>query len=210
METLEQHWEEEDLVMISGIQHFSYCPRQWALIHREQVFEENVFTLQGRFAHENADEEKVRMEGTKQIVSGLAVWSTRLGLTGKCDVVEIQNRDIFPIEYKHGKRKSQVHDELQLCAQAICLEEMFQTNIETGAIYHISSKARREVPFTASLRLQVEQVVQQIREWSQREELPPAVNDKRCTHCSLQDACLPHLTDGKRTKNWKRTIGEAE
>jgi CRISPR-associated exonuclease Cas4 len=202
------HWEEDELVMISGIQHFSYCPRQWALIHREQVFEENVFTLQGRMAHENADQERVRQEGDVKIVTGLAVWSDRLGLTGKCDVVEMHQDRPYPIEYKHGRRKSQIHDELQVCAQAMCLEEMFDLEIPAGAIYHVSSKRRREVPFTPELRQKVQEITLQIREWMQREDLPPAVNDKRCDNCSLQSVCMPHLTDGKRVKNWKSHVQE--
>lgn len=194
--------------MVSALQHFSYCPRQWALIHREQIFEENYYTMRGKLVHERVDQEAVRQDGEAQILTGLAIWSTRLGLTGKCDVVELRNGIPYPVEYKHGRKKAQVHDEIQVCAEAICLEEMFGVDVPMGAIYHHSSRRRREVPVTPELRQTVEEAVRQIRIWSQMEELPQAVNDSRCDQCSLRDSCLPHLTDGSKRRTWEGFVNE--
>ncbi len=187
-------WQEEDLVMISAIEHYSYCQRQCALIHVEQVFEENIYTLRGTRAHERADVPNWEMDGATRIERALPLWSDRLGLTGRADTVEFRaDGTIFPVEYKHGPRREQVHDDLQLCAQAMCLEEIFGKPITCGAIYHHSSHRRRDVSFTEDLRAQVEQVIKAIREMRFSGRMPPPVNDKRCTNCSLVDACVPDV-----------------
>lgn len=201
-------WLDDQLIMVSAIQHFSYCPRQWALIHREQVFEENSFTLKGRLIHERADQEDVRTEGDVQILTALPIWSNRLGLTGKCDVVEVRNGIPCPVEYKHGRKKAQLHDELQVCAEAMCLEEMFDVEIPIGIIYHHSSRRRREVELTSELRQAVADILRQIRSWSDREELPAAVNDARCEHCSLHSVCVPQWTNGGVKPSWMTYVNE--
>src|SRR5438045_1925823 len=112
-------WLDDDWVMISGIEHYSYCPRQCALIHVEQVVDENLFTLRGTRAHERADEATWEMDGTTRIERALPIWSERLGITGRTDVVEFRaDGSLYPVEYKHGPRKVRKHDDLQLCAQA--------------------------------------------------------------------------------------------
>jgi len=189
--------DENDLIMISTLEHYSYCPRQCALIHLEQIFEENLYTLRGQAVHEQVDEPEVTMEKGIRVERALPLWSHRLGLVGKADVVEFHGVTPYPVEYKHGPRREKEHDDLQLCAQALCLEEMTGQNIPKGAIFHHSSRRRREVEFTASLREKVERSVAEIRTLLAGRTLPPAVNDARCRHCSLQDSCLPSVVDEK-------------
>src|SRR5438874_2745283 len=158
-------WPDEELVMISAVEHYSYCPRQCGLIHVEGVFDENIFTLKGRMAHDRAhDEEQTAWEGGVRIERGLPLWSDRLGLTGKGDVIEFHpDGRVYPVEYKHGPKRKHVHDELQLCAQAFCLEEMFGVAVPAGAVYSHQSRRRREVEFDTELREETERVVAAIR-----------------------------------------------
>ena len=186
--------EADDPIMLSALQHWSYCPRQCALIHVEQAFDENVFTMRGNAAHERVDDpgfgtfEGVRSE------RALPVWSERLGLIGKCDVVEFHpDGRIYPVEYKHGKKREKIHDDLQLGAQAMCLEEMTGKTITHGAIYHHGSRRRREVAITQELRDKVEETVNAIRAMMDSGKLPPPANDARCKECSLKKICQPEV-----------------
>ncbi|MDR4488276.1 MAG: CRISPR-associated protein Cas4 [Nitrospirales bacterium] len=183
----------DDPIMISALEHWSYCPRQCALIHVEQTFDENLYTLRGRAIHERVDqatesgfEEGVRVE------RGLPLWNQRLGLIGKADVVEFHGNTPYPVEYKHGsKAKTWGHEDLQLCAQALCLEEMTGQEVPRGAIYHFKSRRRREVMFDQPLRDAVAEATQAIREMLENKRVPPPVNDNRCEHCSLHESCMP-------------------
>ena len=184
--------EAEDPIMLSALQHWSYCPRQCALIHLEQAFDENVHTMRGNAAHARVDEPGFESFEDVRSERALPVWSDRLGLVGKCDVVEFHSDGhLYPVEYKHGRKKLQVHDDLQLAAQAMCLEEMFGKTISKGAIYHHTSRRRREVAITPELRQQVEETVAAIRAMLASGKLPPPVNDARCKECSLIDICQP-------------------
>lgn len=184
--------EAPDPIMLSALQHWSYCPRQCALIHLEQAFDENVHTMRGNAAHERVDDPGFEtFEGVRS-ERALPVWSDRLGLVGKCDVVEFHpDGHIYPVEYKHGRKKPQAHDDLQLAAQALCLEEMFGKSISNGAIYHHTSRRRREVTLTTALKQQVEDTVAAIRAMLNSGKLPPPANDQRCKECSLNDICQP-------------------
>lgn len=186
-------WSEEDIVLISALEHYSYCPRQCALIHVEKVFDENVFTLRGRRAHERADAPKTTWENGVRIERALPLWSDTLGLNGRADVVEFHpDGSVVPVEYKHGPRRERRHDDLQLCAQALCLEEMLDRNVENGAIYSLQTRRRRPVVFDAALRKETVDAVAAVRALGKSSSpLPPAVNDKRCPQCSLLDACVP-------------------
>jgi len=190
-------WDESELVMISSLEHYSYCPRQCALIHLEQTFEENLYTLRGRAVHEQVDEPEAAVEKGVRVERALPLWSNRLGLVGKADVVEFHGDTPYPVEYKHGPRREKEHDDLQLCAQALCLKEMTGQSVPKGAIFHHSSRRRREVEFTPPLREKVEQSVVEIRSMLASRILPPAVNDARCKNCSLQDSCLPSVVAEK-------------
>lgn len=185
------YWAEEDLIPISAVQHYSYCPRQAALIHLEQVWDENLYTLRGRFVHEEVDQPGEELAGTVRVERSLPLWSRRWGLVGKADVVEFHGITPYPVDYKHGPRRPRTHDDLQVCAQAVCLEEMTSQSVPRGAIYHASSRRRREVEFDASLRGPLREVVAALRRALNQEALPPAPNDKRCRQCSLNSSCLP-------------------
>jgi CRISPR-associated exonuclease Cas4 len=183
-----------DSIPISALNHYAYCPRRCALIHMEQTFKENMYTMRGRDIHERVDqaaesgfEEGIRVE------RGLPLWSQRLGLIGKADVVEFHGDKPYPVEYKSGGRRQWDNDDLQLCAQALCLEEMTGQSIPSGAIYHFKSRRRRKVVFDQPLRDGVAKAVQDIRDMLGTKKLPPPVNDKRCEHCSLQESCMPSV-----------------
>jgi CRISPR-associated exonuclease Cas4 len=192
-EALPVQWNDAELVMISALEHWSYCPRQCALIHLEQTFDENIYTLQGHMLHERADEEASELRGDVRIERAVPLWSRRLGLVGRADVVEFHAQMTFPIEYKSGPRRKWGHDDLQLCAQALCLEEMTGKTVPRGAIYHHGARRRREVAFDEPLRQRVVEAVADIRQMLTTRALPPAVNDARCQHCSLKDSCLPSV-----------------
>ena len=191
-------WAEDDLVMISALEHYSYCPRQCALIHVEQTFDENLYTLRGRAVHERVDEPVAEFREGVRVERALPLWSKRLGLIGKADVVEFHGVTPFPVEYKHGSKREREHDDLQLCAQAICLEEMTGKAVPLGAIYYHSSRRRREVEFTDALRSEVELATAEIRKMLSEKTLPPPVNDNRCRHCSLKESCMPAVVGEQR------------
>lgn len=193
-------WKDEELIMVSALQHYSYCPRQCALIHIEQTFTENIYTLRGNRVHERVDEADSSIEDGIRIERALPIWSNNLGLIGKADLVEFHGQVPYPIEYKHGSRQNREADNLQLCAEAICLEEMLGVKVPKGAIYHFSSRKRREVKFTNILKVKVEETVEKIRQLFINSVLPPAFNDQRCPNCSLIDSCLPALCSFPTTK----------
>lgn len=168
-----------------------------ALIHLEQEFDNNVHTMRGNAAHEGVRSER-----------SLPVWSDRLGLVGKCDVVEFwPDGRIYPVEYKHGSKRAKPHDDLQLAAQAMCLEEMTGKIVAHGAIYHHSSRRRREITVTQALRHQVEATVAAIRQILNSGQLPPPVNDARCRECSLKEICQPQaLAAVDRAKTLRRGL----
>jgi len=184
----------DDSVLVSAISHYSYCPRRCALIHVENVFEENVYTLRGSIAHERVDQSIDTTEAGVTVERALPIWSERYDLQGKADAVEFHpDGTIYPVEYKIGGRKPSEHDDLQLCAQAICLEEMLDRPVLHGAVYSGSSRHRREVAFDDGLRAQTLEVVEAIREMQRGELLPEPVNDSRCPNCSLVHVCMPSV-----------------
>jgi CRISPR-associated exonuclease Cas4 len=191
----EHELSDEDIepVMISALEHYSYCPRQCALIHIEQTFDENIYTLKGHIAHERVDQAIVRNEDDVRIERGLPLWSRRLGLTGKADVIEFHDNVPYPVEYKLGKQRKWQYEAIQVCAQALCLEEMTGTHVPRGAIYYCSSRVRREVEFDTQLRETVAQIAEAVRAMLKSMAMPPAVNDERCEKCSLIESCLPDI-----------------
>lgn len=181
-----------DPVFLSAIEHYSYCPRQWALIHIEQQFAENVHTMRGQAAHEIVDEHSIKTEKGVRVERSLPLYSLTHNLVGRADVVEFHpDGTIYPVEYKHGGKRAKAHDELQLAAQALCLEEMLGRPVPRGAIYHISSNQRREVEIDAPLRAQLLKALEEIRARESSGTLPPPVNDSRCRECSLNEICQP-------------------
>jgi len=186
-------WRDDALVMISALEHWSYCPRQCALIHLEQTYDENIFTLRGNRAHERAHSESAGTEDGVRVTRGLPLWSDRLGLIGKADIVEWHGDGPFPVEYKVGRKRAWGHEVVQLCAQAICLEEMLGVPVPAGAIYYAGSKRRRLVEFSTEDYAVVERSTSEIRAMLDGDRLPQAVNDARCPNCSLVDACTPGI-----------------
>ena len=182
---------EGEPIMISALEHYAYCPRQCALIHIEQTFDENIYTLKGHMVHERVDQATLHFEEDVCVERALPLWSRRLGLTGRADVVEFHDNVPYPIEYKLGKQRQWQYEAIQVCAQALCLEEMMGCEVPRGAVYYCSSRVRREIVFDRQLRETVTRIAQAVRTMLNSLEMPPAVNDQRCERCSLIESCLP-------------------
>ena len=180
-------------VMISALEHFSFCPRQCGLIHIEQTFDENVYTIRGRLAHEAVDAGETTEGPDARVLRGIPLWSERLGLRGRADVVELRRDGPYPIEYKVGPPRGP-HASIQLCAQALCLEEMLGRAVTRGALFHHTTRRRVEVAFSSALRARTLEVIEGVRGMIAASTIPPAVNDARCRHCSLIDSCMPSAT----------------
>lgn len=189
---------EQDPVMLSALEHYVYCPRQCALIHIEQTFDENIYTMRGRAVHENVDVESSRFAGGMKVERALPLWCARLGLVGKADAVEFKGGVPYPVEYKSGKKGRRLPEAIQLCGQALCLEEMLGVAVPNGALYFHGSRERVEVVFTDALKKKVEDAALAVREMLQSGRMPPPVNDARCEECSLNDSCAPGVVANKR------------
>ncbi|MDK2125298.1 CRISPR-associated protein Cas4 [Parachitinimonas caeni] len=189
-----------DPIPISALQHWRYCPRQCALIHIEQTFDDNVYTARGNALHARVDTPGEDRHAGNRVIRAMPIWSEQLGLIGRADAVEIlPDGSPYPIEYKQGRRKAKRYDELQLAAQALCLEEMIGKAVPEGALFYASSGKRRVVTIDTSLRQQVQQATEAVRSMLQAGKLPPPVNDDRCRDCSLYDRCQPQaLADTSR------------
>lgn len=196
-----------DAIMLSELQHFAYCRRQWALIHIEQQWQDNARTVDGHLMHERAhDEKQVEKRGDTLIMRGLRVRSERLNAVGICDVVEFHQDEAgvplkgypgrwlpYPVEYKRGKPKPHDADELQLCAQAMCLEEMLLCEIPEGSLYYGETRRRQRVTLDAELRGRVEAMLTEMQQYIRRGYTPRARPNKGCSACSMKELCLPEL-----------------
>ena len=189
--------ESRDPIPISALQHWCYCPRQCGLIHLEQAFEENVHTLRGRAVHSAVDTPGLETRAGVRTERALPLFHDRLGLVGKADAVEFESNGIpYPVEYKHGSRHKRADiaacDDVQLAAQAICLEAMTGKPVAEGALFYAKSKRRRVVPVTPELRVQVEAIASAVRAMLDSGVLPPPTADRsRCRECSLKGICQP-------------------
>jgi CRISPR-associated exonuclease Cas4 len=193
---------ESEPLPLSALQHWCYCPRQWALIHLEQVFEDNLFTQRGHALHERVDDPGVEIRDGLRVERALPLFCDRLGLIGKADVVEFLPDGIpYPVEYKQGSRDKRsdiaICDDLQLAAQAVCLEEMFSRNVTEGALYYASSRRRRLVSIDIGLRQRLETTVIQVREAQKQAVMPQPLNDGHCRGCSLKNLCQPEALTQK-------------
>ena len=187
---------DDDLIMISALQHYAFCPRQCALIHIEQVWTESGLTAEGRIMHEKVHEEQRESRGSLRIEYGIPLRSLRLGLIGKADVVEFRKVEKgiwqpFPVEYKRGKPKPDHCDAIQLCAQALCLEEMLDLAVPGGALFYGKTRRRADVTFDEALRRETESTAQKARDLIATGITPPPVYAKRCERCSLIGDCMP-------------------
>lgn len=198
---------EEDYLPLSGLQHFAFCRRQWALIHIETQWAENLRTVEGDLFHRRAHDEKQReLRDAVLILRGLPIFSPSLGLSGKCDVVEFHADPTgvplrgepglwrpYPVEYKKGAPKLGVEDSLQLCAQAMCLEEMLSCSIPEGALFYGETRRRTRVEFDTALRQRVRELSSEMHDLYRRGYTPKAKPTKACNACSLKEQCLPAL-----------------
>jgi CRISPR-associated exonuclease Cas4 len=185
----------EEVISISALNQYVFCPRRCALMHVEGIWSENFHTAKGTILHKNADERGYETVREARCLHALPLYSEKYGLNGKADIVEIRSDEIIPVEYKKGKKREFDNDNIQLAAQALCLEEMFQTVIKRGFIYHATSKRRREVLFDEALRRDTIATVENVRKLLQTQTIPAADFQPRCSGCSLYETCLPKLSD---------------
>ena len=215
---------EEEFLLLSGLQHFKFCRRQWALIHLEQQWAENYRTVDGELMHSNAHDADFReSRGDLIITRGVSVFSPTLGVSGQCDVLEYRRGDAgipirgkeglwqpFPVEYKRGSPREDTGDVLQLCGQAMCLEEMLCCAIPEGALYYGEIRRRVPVAFTEELREEVRQMLAQMHELYHRGHTPKVKPTKSCNACSLKELCLPKLMKSRSVSDYlKKAMEEA-
>ncbi|RJQ46691.1 MAG: CRISPR-associated protein Cas4 [Nitrospiraceae bacterium] len=198
-EKLAERYDENELIHLAALNQYAYCPRRCALIHIEQLWEENLFTAEGKVMHEKVDTANRESRGKIRIEYGVPLRSLRLGLIGKADVVEFHKKDDgawlpFPVEYKRGKPKLDDSDKVQLCAQAICLEEMLGGNIPSGAIFYGQTRRRMEVVFDNVLRMETEETAKKVHELIESGITPKAEYSAKCKKCSLLELCLPKVS----------------
>jgi len=188
--------DEADLVPLSALQHYLFCPRQCALIHVERLWAENLLTAEGRILHEQSDKPGQASRGERRIVQGMPIRSAALGIAGVADVVELTRAGRhwrpYPIEYKRGRPKAHRADEVQLCAQALCLEEMFAAPVPEGALFYGKTRRRQSVAFDQELRALTREVAAATRDLLAAGRTPPPIYEaKRCEACSLKELCQP-------------------
>lgn len=205
-------YSEDDLLPISALQHLSFCERQCALIHIEQVWDENRLTVEGRILHEKVHGQEAETRDGVRIVRGLRLRSLRLGLAGVADVVEFEMSDqrsqiVRPVEYKRGKPKPGLCDEVQLCAQAMCLEEMLKVAVPAGSLFYGMSRRRHDVTFDKELRAIVRNSAARLHALVESGVTPPADYSKKCKQCSLFGACMPETAGAG--KSVTRYLAEA-
>lgn len=222
-----KEYTDEDLLMLSGIHHFAFCKRRWALVHLENQWEDNVKTVEGNIMHEIChDTDFSESRGNLMIIRGLYLSSYKLGVTGQCDVVEFTLRndengavlfgregtwDVCPIEYKKGKPIAGLTDISQLCGQALCLEEMFACKINYGYLYYGETRKRQKVIFTDELREQVKTMINEMHEYYRRGYTPKVKTTPKCKSCSLKNLCLPKLCKNiSVTAYYKKNLGADE
>ena len=205
------NYSEDDLLPLSALQHLLFCERQCALVHVEQLWSEILFTAEGRIMHERVHEAGRESRGEVRVEFGVPLRSLRLGLTGKADVVEFhltreeQGKDAvkkwkpFPVEYKRGKPKSDNCDKVQLCAQAMCLEEMMNVEIPCGALFYGKIRRRRDVDFDHALRHETESAAKRLHALFQAAQTPGPVYTPKCKSCSLRHMCLPRTVQKGRS-----------
>jgi len=196
---------ESELLPLSALQHLAFCERQWGLIHLEQQWSENRLTAEGRLLHENADSDSTELRDGVRISRGLRIRSLRYGIAGRADVVEFRPEGPRPVEYKRGRAKANDIDEVQLCAQALCLEEMLGVSIPEGDLFYGQPRRRTAVVFDQALRQRVERLIERLHELMRVGVTPAAVYAPKCRSCSLLEVCAPRVTGGKSAKAYLKT-----
>jgi CRISPR-associated exonuclease Cas4 len=207
--------DDADLIPISALQHYLYCPRQCALIHVERQWAESRHTVEGRLLHERADQPQAQRRKQVRTVTAMPLVSLQLGITGVADVVEFHREGAveraFPVEYKRGRPKAHRADEVQLCAQALCIEQMMGTSVPSGAVFYGVSRRRKHVCFDEALRALTRQTIVDTRMMIAAAATPSATYDRqRCDACSLIDICQPRwLCRAQNVDGWlKQHLGD--
>jgi CRISPR-associated exonuclease Cas4 len=219
---------EDDLLPLSGLQHLRFCERQWGLIHLEQQWEENRLTAEGRLLHDRVHERETEARPGILAARGLHIRSLRLGVTGIADVVEFHRTDAsaegvrvagrdgwwrpFPVEYKRGRPKPDSCDEVQLCAQAMCLEEMFETRILAGALFYGETRRRADVAFDEALRAETQALSERMQQLYAVRKTPAAEYSGKCERCSLYGRCLPRVSGTRKpvSRYFERALRDDE
>ena len=215
-------YSEEDFLQLSGLQHFAFCRRQWALIHIENQWAENYRTVDGALMHEKAhDRQFEESRGDLLIKRGVSIYSAALGISGQCDVLEYHRSQDgiplpgreglwvpYPVEYKRGEPKEGNADALQLCAQAMCLEAMLCCEILEGALYYGQTRRRERISFTEELRTQVKDLLTLMHELRKRGHTPRVKPTKACNACSLKESCLPKLLKNRSVSAYLKAAME--
>lgn len=218
-------YSEEEYLMLSGVQHFAFCRRQWALIHLEQQWEENYRTVDGNIMHEKVHDPDFREKrGETVITRAMAVSSSRLGISGECDAVELRKADngielfgldgkytVTPVEYKRGQPKEDDCDAVQLMAQALCLEDMLCCDIPFGYLYYGEIRHRVKVVFDSDLRKRTEEMIAEMHDLYRKQYTPKVKRRKACNACSLKNICLPVICGKKQASEYvDKMLGEGE
>jgi CRISPR-associated exonuclease Cas4 len=206
---------EDDCIQIAALQHFVYCPRQCALIHVEDAWKDNVFTVGGNILHEKVDTDTYESRGALRTVRGLRIQSLRLGIVGRADVVEfrppeLRNEEysVLPVEFKFGQQKEDISDKVQLCAQALCLEEMVHVTITKGAFYYGRIHHRVVIPIDNELRRQTEEIIRKVQDMMATKNVPIAQFSVKCRNCSLADICLPKAMNTPKLDRYMKDLYE--
>jgi len=210
---------DEDLLPIAGLRQLAFCERRWALVHMDQEWDENVLTIEGKQLHEFVHEQGTNVRYGVRMARGLRLRSLTLGLYGVADLVEFHPHDgeavlpgfsgrwlPYPVEYKRGRKRYDSADEIQLCAQALCLEEMLNVVVPKGAIYYGQPRRRSEIDLTANLREEVGRLCSRARELYDSRQIPPPRAGKHCSNCSLENICMPNLATKDKSAKYVTSI----
>lgn len=206
---------EDDYIQLSSLQHYVFCPRQCGLIHVEDVWTDNVFTVRGEILHEKVDTDTYETRGTLKTVRGLRIHSQRLGIVGRCDVVEFSKSkdkadatEVLPVEFKSGQPKDDISDKVQLCAQVLCLEEMLNTTIQRGAFFYGKIRRRQVIEIDEQLRSDTENIIASVHEIVSKKLVPAAKYSEKCRNCSLEETCIPKAMNEKRLRQYVKDLYE--
>jgi CRISPR-associated exonuclease Cas4 len=201
---------EDDFIMINALQHYIFCPRQCALIHIDDVWQDNFFTVRGEILHEKVDADTYETRGNVKIVRGLRIHSFKYGLVGRCDVVEFKKtskvNEILPVEFKAGQPKEDISDKVQLCAQVLCLEEMMNIQINKAYFFYGKIKRRYKIDIDLRLRTQTEDVINNVRILVSNKKIPIMEFSAKCRNCSLINICQPKAMNKRKLDKYIKML----
>lgn len=211
---------EDDFIMISALQHYIFCPRQCGLIHVDDAWQDNLFTVRGEILHEKVDTDTYETRGDVKTVRGLRIHSFKYGIVGRCDVVEFKKSgktldsrfrgndigEVFPVEFKLGKPKEDISDKVQLCAQVLCIEEMLNIKIPKAAFFYGKIRRRNTVEINEELRKQTEEVIFKVHEIIKSKKVPIADYSAKCRNCSLISICQPKAMNKRKLHNYIKEL----